>query len=207
MALRTSTVAESNAYWRSLGEFIDVFSKIESELQVLIWQETKVPADMAKAIFSGFRIDQAKDLINRARESNGRPEEARLKRAFAQLTVITKARNDIVHYGAKFNGEAFAVSNDIAAHVPNRRRTFEVSPQILDAMINDLWTINCAIGAYKFSLALEEFGPDGMSSVPEAIRVLQKAADVPWQYIQPPPPQPTKQLRQHSPKRSGLLQS
>jgi hypothetical protein len=201
MPVSTSTVEQSNNYWRALGELIDVFSKIESEMQALIWQETKVPADMAKAIFSGFRIDQAKDLINRAREANGRPEDERLRRAFAQLTLITKARNDIVHYGAKFDGQAFSVSNEIAAHVPNRHRKFEVSPTVLHAMITDLWTINCALGAYKFWLAIQEYGPDGMPNVVRAIPVLQEYADEPWQYKPPPERQPKKRPPPRSPKR------
>lgn len=183
-------------YWHALGQFIDGFAWIESEMQLLIWQETKVPADMAKAIFSGFRLDQAKDLINRAREASGKTEDKRLKRAFAQLTVITKARNDIVHYGATFVGEVFSVSNAIAAHVPNRIRETDVSPKVLLAMIADLYTIGNALSAYQQELLRPDLSPDWEPAVvkhfDEGIKRLHQFADAPWQYKPPqPPPQPT----------------
>jgi hypothetical protein len=193
------TLQHYDDYWHALGEFIQAFAEVEAEMQLLIWHETGVTGDMARAIFSGFRIDQAKDLINRVRETKGSGEDQRLKRAFAQLTLITKARNDIVHFGAKFVGDGFTVSNELAAHVPNRLRQFEVSPTTLRAMRDDIATIRYAITVAGLEISLLGASPQEVEAQEPIVQMFKNFADDAWRYKPPLPPQPKTPRQPHPP--------
>jgi hypothetical protein len=181
-------------YYRALGEFIDSFSEIERYVHILLCQEAAVNGIIGAAVFSGVRIDQAKDLINRIRQAKNLPIDQDLQRIFSQITVITKARNDIVHYGADFVDGGFIVSNLIAAHIPERKREFSANPQDLDDMTNDLKAIRCGISAYMLEDVMhvkDVRSREADDRLRKKINEYRKYTDAPWRY-KPPQPSPAK---------------
>jgi hypothetical protein len=197
-----AAINKHGAYWRALGRFVDQFAKVESQLHTLLWQESEVNFSLAPAIFSGFRVDQAKDIINRIRQSKGRPESATLARAFSQLTIINKARNDILHYGANFDGTDFIVSTKLAAHIPERERKFSASPKTLQDMTIDLYTIQSALAAYSLEAIyqLPDVAEEQLASLTPVLEAFQKSADAPWQYKLDTPPPPSRRPLGNPPK-------
>lgn len=129
---------EASEYWAALGHFIDLFARAESMLQVLLWRKAGVTHQVAQAVFSGVRIDAAKDFINRIHAANDEERDPQLIETFEQLGVISKARNDIVHFGTVTSGTDRFMTNALLAHVPAKVRTVVVSASILDDMTADL---------------------------------------------------------------------
>jgi hypothetical protein len=139
----TKPVGDQAAYYYSLGRFMQIFALAETAMQTLLWKVSDMPdTKIAAALFSGVRIEQAAGLIRRVREAKGQPEHKQLKHIFEQLSVINNARNDIVHFGAMFSDGADAlISNLRRAHMEERIRAFQVSPDVLDRMAADVGTI------------------------------------------------------------------
>jgi hypothetical protein len=60
---------------------------------------------------------------------------------FAQFALITKIRNDILHYGAQFETlDVLLASNERDAHTPARLREIRITPYDLWSMNHDLHT-------------------------------------------------------------------
>ena len=169
------------------------FAQVEAQLQYALWAEAGVTPEVAKAVFSGVRIDQGKSYIVRLMDSLGRKRDPLLAHGFAQLTEINNVRNDIVHYGARFEAGLMVVSTEIAAHTPEKLRVTPVSKEILEAMTSDLLHIKWIIMLHM--LQLERPLPDQEKRVKEAF-------ERPWRYKPPPQPLPRKQNRDQRPKQS-----
>lgn len=182
-------------YFTGLGRFIHAFAYAEGSLQEALCREAGVSPAAGVALFSSVRVDQAKDMINRLADASGRERSPILARAFAQLTEIARARNDIVHFGATFQSDGIQVSNEKAAHIPERLRVRPLSPAIMNALAEDVSRISAMIwleGAAR--LAPTE-------TREEMADHLDFLASQPWQYKPPAPPPPTKQRRDNPPKR------
>jgi hypothetical protein len=137
---------KADAFYRALGEFITEFAWVESLVCDMLVRETGVSFKIGAAVFSGVRIDAAKDLIGRLYEARGAERSAELVRAFAQLGLITRVRNDILHYGAVPNPEGEAiVSNSRAAHSARALREMRVSRETLQQMTSDLVQISLVL--------------------------------------------------------------
>lgn len=183
-------------YFAALGEFIHAFAYAEASLQYALWREAGVSSMVARAVFSGVRIDQGKDLINRLIDATGRKRPPEIAAAFAQLTELTKARNDLVHYGAAFQAGGIEVSNEISAHTPDRLRVRPISKAILEAMTADTRRISAMIGLHS---SMRGAKPADRAGFSDDLAFLASQA---WQYKpsqQPPPQQPR---RDKSPKQS-----
>jgi len=129
----------TKAYWAALGEFISAFSWTETLLFEVLVHESGVSRDTARAVFSGARIDTMKDFINRLREARGEDRDPHLTRALEQLGMITRARNDIVHYGIQTEIDgSLIVSNERVAHIERSLRRYPMSVTILGDMRRDL---------------------------------------------------------------------
>jgi hypothetical protein len=120
-------------YYEALGRFVDMFANVESAMAFTLWHYAKTPRHIARAVFSGVRIDAAIDLINRliAVTDVSADLQKDLNYVFPQLKIINKARNDIYHYGASGTTRLKALTED-------RVRTFPVSSSILNDMSADL---------------------------------------------------------------------
>jgi hypothetical protein len=142
------TAAEREArfadYWKELGAFVHQFSYTERALQILLRLVAGVPTNIGQAAFQGYRVDAAKDAINRILEATNRHAAVRrLKGPLDHLGAINSMRNNIVHWGAAETGEdEFLISNSFLAHAPHRLREYTVSPSTLRQMTLDLSKIS-----------------------------------------------------------------
>lgn len=148
------------------------FANTESCLLIALSETAGVSHDTARGIFSGVRIDTAKSLINRLRELKGMPEDPILTSAFAQLTLITNVRNDLVHYGPQFTGNWEAKATNSLFAMPGRSRSALVPAETLHAMTNDLVTIRCAITCCLMKV----------EQLPETEAATREGAQRPWRY-------------------------
>lgn len=181
------------AYHQALGSFVSAFAMTEQLLQLTLRLFAGLENKIGSALLSGVRPDQAKDLLNRVLDvRNMGPVKGMLKRHFDHLGLITKVRNDILHYGAEFETpEVLIVSNERDAHVPSRLREIRITPSSLRQMNLDLGTIRCGLLA-----AVEEIIPSDRDYK------WREHAREPWRYK--PPPQGTlgQTGQKNRPKRS-----
>ncbi len=170
------------SYYQELGQFVTHFALVETVLIHVLQFETKTPLDMSKVIFTGVRADQAKTLINRAREANKKGDDETLKRVFAHLTIIANVRNDLLHHGP------FSLSvseNELMAFITNFRRVpahkayhYPVTTSELRQLSYDCETIYLALSRH----VLDGWG----ASVPELDVYPKDRLEAPWQYKSQP---------------------
>lgn len=165
-------------YWLALGQFVHQFAALERMLQTYLMIEAGVNHNVAKAIFSGVKIDQGKDHIKRLRQVSGKPKSELLDRIFSQITVVTKARNDILHHGANFakhdSNEGF-VSNAFRV-TPDREYSFPVSPEILHKL---------TIDTNRLQVGIAVMMTEGQPIPDEVMANLRKSVEAPWSYTPP----------------------
>lgn len=128
-------------YYEALGRFVDMFAHVESAIAFTLWHYAKTPRHIARAVFSGVRVDAAIDLINRLTAVTDVSADLQkdLNYVFPQLKFINKARNDIYHYGASGLADGtLDVTNSLKALTEDRVTTFPVSSSILNNMSADL---------------------------------------------------------------------
>jgi hypothetical protein len=183
-------------YWRALGKFVDEFAAIETAIHILLMQRTNTPLDIARAVFSGVRIQEAMKLIGRVSEV--RPLDAKTKAdqkyVFAQLNVITDFRNAILHYGARtITPSEFEVTNWLMALNESRQVKIRVSAKTLLQLVHDLRKIEVHLMARHM---LRE--PDLMLPFTRSELNLLNAS---WRYIPPEQAQRRRKTRDIAPKR------
>jgi hypothetical protein len=136
-------------YWLALGRFIEQFALTETMVHFALRTISGVSLETARAIFSGVRMNAALGLITRLAETNRLP--AALKReladASAQLGLITRIRNDILHAENDLmeNGD-LRLTNERAAHTSENLRIQCISAATLDDMTADLSKASAHIG-------------------------------------------------------------
>ena len=146
--------AEMAPYWKALGQFVTEFAGIEATLQIVLWHFARVDFNIARAIFSGVKIDQGISFINRINQSIPLEKTVldEFEFVFTQLRAITSVRNDILHYGARNTGEnKLSVSNALFALTPAHIKETVVSPKMLMDMTTDLKKISAHLVKIKFS--------------------------------------------------------
>ena len=180
-------------YFIELGRFVHQFSALENLMQIFLTLQTGVGMDVARACFSGVKMDLAKSYIKRTREAQGVPESALLERVFAQITILTAARNDILHHGANFesieSADGFVTNKSFA--MPGREYTFPVSPDILRDLSSDVNAVKNGI----FALMVKSVKLEG-APPPEFMETFERSALAPWRYTPPARPQ-TRQRPQN----------
>ena len=138
-------------YWAALGHFIHVFAAVEFDLLMVLRKYTRVEDMVAGVVFSGARSKQAADWLNAVlEEQNKQVIKARLKRALDHLGTINTVRNNIVHWGARYDqiNQHLIVSNK-KRFSRQKREAFLISVDDLNAMRCDLYMI-----AFVFGLEL-----------------------------------------------------
>ena len=108
----------------------------------------RVSPATAKAIFQGLQIDRAYEALKKIWAAAKREPPAFLKRALAQLVLINASRNDILHRGARFDGEHWLVATKNGEGMVR-----VVMVETLHAMALDTITISLAFSAHAM-----EFG-------------------------------------------------
>ncbi|QTN19190.1 hypothetical protein HZ989_13335 [Brevundimonas sp. AJA228-03] len=135
---------EMDAYLTHLGLFIHEFARCERALHQLLIFHAGVTDEVAGAIFTGARVDTAKDFINRILDGTGNKEtKARLSDPFAQLTLIAGVRNHLVHWGTSHTQGVpdFLISNAHLKPGPGREKEYRASVDDLKNMTMDLFRI------------------------------------------------------------------
>src|SRR6266705_1053118 len=96
---------------------------------------SKVSWPVARAIFSGVRVEQSMGFINRICDAFDPGDEWRkeLEDVFTQLRAINEIRNSLLHYGSATLSDRGRITTNIRiAHVPTRIREYAVSLDILN---------------------------------------------------------------------------
>jgi hypothetical protein len=189
--LASALEAPISEYWEALGRFIHEFAKVESLLITLLRDLSKTSDETAGAIFSGLRVDGAKDTINRILDATGQTDiKSRLQSPFAQLGVIAGVRNKIVHWGATYDGgEQLLVTNARLYPTAARLTEIRVGAKDIKLMTGDLFKI-----ALYLILEIRDYGDGDPDWAREELKR-------PWLYTLPAPPPRRKETRRQAPKR------
>ena len=97
-----------------------------------------------------------------------------MKRAFDQLAIINRLRNNLVHYGTRIRDGERWVSNRLWAHVPSKIREYRVPPDLLIQAANDLEVIKM-----NFMRHMIEPGSPAEATMGDG---LDAASQARWQY-------------------------
>lgn len=178
-------------YWYHLGKFVHHFAQAENRLLYVVRELTNMADPIAGIVFSGTRLDAAKDLINKILDATGQADrKLRLGRTMDQLSAIGTIRNNVLHWGARHDGQGLLVSNASLKPTPSKLKEFHITIEDFTKMIDDLERIGLLImtennDKFTFEGPWKEF------------------ALAPWRY-KPPQPSPPKTPRPQavqSPKR------
>ena len=186
MAAKVSDLDPIDQFHVHLGRFVHQFSQLEKTMQMYLMLESGVSHNVARAVFSGVKMAEGKSFIKRLREVSGKTEDSEfVERLFAQITVLTTARNDILHHGAAFEsvdtGNA-TVSNAFMA-MPGREKEFPVSPEILRNLTAD---VNSCQSGLAFLLTKAAPIPEGQrAALDHFMETFRRAIESPWRYKPP----------------------
>jgi hypothetical protein len=134
------------AYYCALGEFIHLFSQMETHAHLLLAHAAGIDLRVANAVFGAVRIAGVEAAMKRLAEVRKTPISANLAEAFKRLRYINDARNAIVHYGAHYRSGTWRfVSNSIKAISADRTKVWVMSPDMLDSMTNDVRKIDAIL--------------------------------------------------------------
>lgn len=137
----------AHAEWCSaLGTFLHTFAATEHHLRLLLFRYAKVTETVGRALFHSDRVAELKDAINRVLEATGRwDEKDAIEPFFAHLTVISGARNNLVHWGGhQLESGDYIVSNLHLAPF-DRGKGFRINADDIKAMTADLGDISAAL--------------------------------------------------------------
>lgn len=169
--------SEIQAYFEALGRFVTVFAAVERSVFFMSGQVMRLPLPVTQAVFGGSaRVKESIDRINKAlgaiikhspQSQMAIDMKSDFSRIFAQLGLINKVRNEVLHYGAEIGpGHEWSVTN---RHLkPENPSEIRISAAALDAMTRDLQPIVYIIIHYSMRMdghdeGLEELYQDYMS--------------------------------------------
>lgn len=190
---------EQHTYFEALGRFVQTFAETEIGIAMTLRTLAGVTKPVARAIFSGVRVETAMSFINRIMEvtSTSQPMRDDFQYAFTQLGHINQARNQILHYGVDLgftsDGEYvlqasdMIVSNKGFALTEDRIRETPISGEILDNMIHDLDIISCILMAQNMRVIAARSNDDYSTHLLAEADRLMRARETAWRYkpVQP----------------------
>ena len=166
----------SNVYWLALGRFINCFSNIEQSLHTYLWMLSQVEVSVLRAILPDARMNNVVSAINKIIQSRADTEHPLYRRAVEQIGIISKVRNQIVHYPSGLTDKGLLISNAIKA-MPGKAVEATVTIQTIDDMSEDCIVIGACIAALITERA--NLPPDA-KPIP-----WERIAQTPWRYKQP----------------------
>jgi hypothetical protein len=193
------------AYWQALGKFVETYATVEAMMFYVLSLHSKVPADIAKALFSGTRLDASIKYLRRIFAVRDIDEaiSKELEMIFTQLIVINAARNDVTHYGSLETLDFGRVSsNYVRAHLPENITIRPMNTEVLTAMTRDLERISSLLFVHTI--------------LPEKNRAAERANlwDQGGVWLYKPPPdhemklnKPERSVRSHSPRQKDQRHS
>ena len=186
------------SYWRVLGNFVEAFANLEAMMFQSLKFHAGVDTDIARALFSGTRVDAAMQYIRRIWEvrpiAPGR--KADMENMFAQIKLMSDLRNKIIHYGTFVTSDKGRITSTIVrALTPDRVEEHRASKKDLNAMIDDIRLINTALAWDYVPLPI----PAELSTAHQQTPALLQ----PWKYKpeQPTARQKAAQGKKVSPRR------
>ena len=136
-------------YYIALGRFLTAYAHVEGNTLVVLRHCSKVTNEVGQCLFAGTRASAAIDFIKRIADAQEWTDEQRepLEIVTAQLGEITRARNDILHYGTNSTGKdsEWYTTNEFVAHTSNRIRRTKITPDILGDMTHDCMKLSAHI--------------------------------------------------------------
>lgn len=182
------------AYYEALGKFVDMFAQAEDAIARTLWHYAQTKPEIAKVVFSGVRANTSTKLAKQVAEATDVDARTRekLEHTLQQLTIISGARDIILHYGATFIAEGRGrVSNALRAK--GEPQEFPISPTILKEMTDDLLKI-------IFRLNYEHLGrPRPRGALGQA--QLDELLHAPWRYKHPSQPTADQAAKARKPSR------
>ena len=165
-------------YHQALGEFVSVFSEVETNLLSALWYLAGVESPTAQAVLTGHTVEGAISLINRLGDAEQWPESRKqqFKKFADHLGLINKLRNDILHNGSNWtSSQTWTVTNRHFAHIPSRIRSYPVAAKVLRNARRDLQKIEGDLILFAWGHAMPA----------PALRNFQHASLQPWLYTPP----------------------
>jgi hypothetical protein len=171
---------QTKAYFEALGRFMHEFAQIEHILYLLMTVELNLETNLANAVLSGVKADQAIQNIKRIYHARGKDLPPRTVEAFEHISTLNTARNEIIHYGATLSGEGpeRIVSTALKAHSAEKVKEWTVTPDTLRDMYLD--------AEKAFNMLLAPMVP-ALTPPKHAAAALARA----WQYKYPSNPKPS----------------
>jgi hypothetical protein len=187
-------------YYLTLGKFVSDFSEIEQAMQMALWVLAKVATPVAQAVFSGVRADDGANKITRIGVAEKWPESRMLEweAICGRLTLLRTFRNDILHYGVRWQSEnEWITTNREFAHTEDRITESPGTIAILETAIGDLQYLGLHLLRFAFN-----------AQTPGGLTALKRTHDDAWRYRPPSqvprgkrrnPDSALKRLRQRKP--------
>lgn len=175
------TKYQTKAYFEALGRFMHEFSQVEHMLHYRMAVELNLDMDLANAVLSGVKADQAIQNIKRIYQAKRKELPPDMAEAFEHIAILNTARNEIIHYGAEATGDGpqRTVSTALKAHSPDKVKEWIVTPDILGDMHLD--------AEKAFHMLLVPLVPT-LAPPKHAREALMRA----WQYKYPSNPKPSE---------------
>jgi hypothetical protein len=168
-----------DGYYQALGHFVSTFSEIERLMQGVLWACSKMSLPVAKAVLAQIRTEDASAKIAKigVAENWSADKTARWQEISSRLGLIREFRNDILHYGATWQGgDEWLISNKDLIHARGRLVHTPVSIKTLEDATADLEKLMAGLFNFGFEDSLPE----------EARRVFAEALTHAWRYKPPP---------------------
>jgi hypothetical protein len=166
-------------YHQALGEFVSVFSEVETNLLSALWYLAGLESPTAQAVLTGHKVEGAISLINRLGDAKQWPEprKQQFKKFADHLGLINKLRNDILHNGSNWtSSQTWTITNRRFAHIPSRIRSYPVTTELLRNARRDLQKIEGDLILFTWGHAMPQ----------PTLRNFQHASLHPWLYKPPP---------------------
>jgi hypothetical protein len=120
---------DTPAYWQALGQFVQEFSEVERDTNMLLWYLTDSDVTVAAAIYrERMPISQVMAAVEKLypiRMTEARAVQV-MKRNLKQLRRITDLRNDLLHNGTTFTDSGAEIVRVLSA----RRERNETAPSV-----------------------------------------------------------------------------
>lgn len=151
----------TDEYYIALGKFVSEFSEIEQAMQIALWIISRVNSPVAQAVFSGVRADDAANKISRIGVAEKWDEQrtAEWKAISDRLGILRTFRNNILHYGVKWEREnEWVMTNRQFVHTPEKITNTPVTVPLLEAATEDIQSLSFALFDFVFGSGGKRMG-------------------------------------------------
>lgn len=150
------SIQQEERYFLALGRFTNAFAHAESSLKSFLADLLEIDVHTANAAFGGQRMKPTMDAIRRLHERRNSDLDDLYAPIVEQLGQILKARDGLVHWGARNIATSEAiVTNARYAHTSKAVRFFPISADLLDD-IKDI-DLRLQLATWRRKIGKKEF--------------------------------------------------